>query len=165
MKKMFKSEKMGNISERGSVLVIALVILVVLTLMAIAGVQSTSVQERMAGNIRDKDISFQSAEAALRDAELALRNDFEALAAEDCFYPFDDQAPGTNPDLCNHLLNTSFPSTPQFFIRELPPIPEPVESLESDLFQAATPSLYRITAESAGGTADAVTILQSIYKR
>lgn len=151
--------------EQGSVLVIALVILLVLTMMAIAGVQTTSIQERMAGNMRDKDISFQSAEAALRDAELALRDDFSAISAETCFYPHKATPPSTNPSYCDHLLETSFPNPPHFFIVELPPIPEPLESLESDTFNIPDPSLYRITAQSAGGSADATTILESIFKR
>ncbi len=152
--------------EHGSVLVIALVILLVLTMMAIAGVQSTSIQERMAGNMRDKDISFQSAEAALRDAELALRDDFIAMTTQDCFFPFNGSPPDfEEDDPCPHLFGASFPSAPSFFVRELPPIPEPLESLESDTFNIPDPSLYRITAQSAGGSADAVTILESIFKR
>ncbi len=54
-------------------MVIALVLLLVLTLMAITGMQISSMQERMAGNMRDASLAFQSAEAALRDAEVYIR--------------------------------------------------------------------------------------------
>lgn len=161
----FKKSQKTHSMEQGSVLVIALVILLVLTMMAIAGVQSTSIQERMAGNMRDKDISFQSAEAALRDAELALRSDFSAISADVCFYSYKVTPPSANPSYCDHLLETSFPNPPHFFIVEFPPIPEPLESLESDTFNIPDPSLYRITAQSAGGSADAITILEAIFKR
>ncbi|WP_051822175.1 pilus assembly PilX family protein [Desulfonatronum thiodismutans] len=164
---LFKKPPRIQSIEHGSVLVIALVILLVLTMMAIAGVQSTSTQERMAGNMRDKDISFQFAEAALRDAELALRDEFEIMTTEDCFFSFNDSPPDFEKDIpCLHyLFGDSFPSEPGFFIRELPPIPEPLESLESDTFNIPDPSLYRITAQSAGGSADARTILEAIFKR
>ncbi len=145
--------------EQGSVLVIALVMLLVLTMMAVVGVQSTSIQERMAGNMRDKDISFQAAEAALRDAELALRNDFSALTGESCFYDHTDSSPRS--DLCDHLLGDAFPNMPRFFVEELAPQPESLDPSDP----LPDPSLYLITSRSAGGMTDTVTILQSMYKR
>ena len=55
--------------ERGSVLMISLVILLVLTLLGIGGMNTTILQERMAGNASDRELAFQAAEAALRDGE------------------------------------------------------------------------------------------------
>jgi len=151
----------NNALEQGSVLVIALVILLVLTMMAIAGVQSTSIQERMSGNMRDKDLSFQFAEMGLRDAELALRDDFDWVQNNaTCFQPFDGPLPS---DTCLHR-NATF-SQMEYVIRELPPIPEPSESLESDTFNLPEPSLYRITSNSTGASGVANTELESIFKR
>lgn len=60
-------------SQRGVSLVIALMFLIVLTVLGLVAVRSSTVQERMAGNDRDRAIAFEAAEAALRDAERDVR--------------------------------------------------------------------------------------------
>lgn len=54
---------------RGAALVTSLLLLVVLTIVGVTSLGNTVLQERMAGNTRARDISFQAAEAALRDGE------------------------------------------------------------------------------------------------
>lgn len=56
--------------QRGTVLLMALMFMVVLSLLGIAMVSSTSVEEKMARNARDQDIALEAAEAALRDARI-----------------------------------------------------------------------------------------------
>jgi Tfp pilus assembly protein PilX len=56
-------------SNRGAALVIGLIVLLVLTLLGLASMQSTSLQERMAGNFDQRHQAFQLAETALRFAE------------------------------------------------------------------------------------------------
>jgi type IV pilus assembly protein PilX len=56
-------------SQRGMVLVTSLVILLVLTVLGLAAVQNTSLEERMAGNLRAENVALQAAEAALREGE------------------------------------------------------------------------------------------------
>jgi type IV pilus assembly protein PilX len=55
-------------SQHGITLVVALLFLVVLTLLGVAAVSSTTLEERMARNGRDYNIAFQASEAGLRDA-------------------------------------------------------------------------------------------------
>lgn len=55
--------------QRGAVLIIALMLLIVLTLIGLASMQNTSLEERMAGNMRSENVSFQASEGALREAE------------------------------------------------------------------------------------------------
>lgn len=57
--------------QRGAVLYIALVLLIVLTLLGLASIGGTVLQERMAGNYRVQQLAFQNAEARLRAAERA----------------------------------------------------------------------------------------------
>lgn len=59
-------------SQKGVALVTGLIFLVVLTLISVAAIRSTSLEERMAGNARDQNIAFQAAEAAVRDAMKSL---------------------------------------------------------------------------------------------
>lgn len=58
--------------QQGVALVIALILLFVVTLVGLAGIQSSSMQERMSSNMYDRSIAMQAAEAALRAAEAAL---------------------------------------------------------------------------------------------
>jgi type IV pilus assembly protein PilX len=69
--------------QRGASLVIALMFLIVLTVLGLVAARSSTVQERMAGNDRDRAIAFEAAEAALRDAELDVRQNLTPAA------PFD----------------------------------------------------------------------------
>lgn len=55
--------------QQGAALVIGLIILVVLTLIGVQAMRTNIVQERMAGNMRERNIAFQAAEAALRVGE------------------------------------------------------------------------------------------------
>ena len=58
--------------QRGVVLVIALILLAIITLLGIAVMHTTVTEERMAGNMRDRSLAFQAAEAALREGERYL---------------------------------------------------------------------------------------------
>lgn len=63
--------------QRGAILVISLLLLLVMTVLALTASQTTRLQERMAGNARDVDQAFQAAEAGLRAAELSLEEQTE----------------------------------------------------------------------------------------
>lgn len=58
--------------QRGVVLIIALVMLLILTLIGVAGLRDTQLQERMAGGAQDRELALQAAETALRTAEGAI---------------------------------------------------------------------------------------------
>ena len=58
--------------QRGVVLAVSLIMLLVITLLGVTAMQSTLLQERMAGNVREVNMAFQAAEAALRDGEKVL---------------------------------------------------------------------------------------------
>lgn len=55
--------------QAGSVLFISLMLLLMLTILGVTAMNSVTLEERMAGNLRDTDLAFQAGEAALRDAE------------------------------------------------------------------------------------------------
>lgn len=52
--------------QRGAVLITGLVILVVMTIIGLASMQGTVLEERVAGNLRDRSIAFEAAEAGLQ---------------------------------------------------------------------------------------------------
>lgn len=55
--------------QHGATLVIALIILLVMSMIGIANMQSSTMQERMAANTRQKTLAKYAAESALREAE------------------------------------------------------------------------------------------------
>lgn len=58
--------------QSGAILVTSLLLLIVLTVLGVAMMRMTNMQERMAGNTRDVNLSLQAAEAALRDGEARI---------------------------------------------------------------------------------------------
>lgn len=56
-------------SQGGWTLVISLVFLFILSMLGITAMQGANLEERMAGNQRERNVAFEAAEAALRDAE------------------------------------------------------------------------------------------------
>lgn len=61
-------------NERGAVLIIALIMLLILTVLGVAVMESSVIEERMAGNAIDRNRAFQAAETALRMGEQQIAN-------------------------------------------------------------------------------------------
>jgi type IV pilus assembly protein PilX len=84
-------------AQRGVALVVALILLVVVTLVGLAAVRGTIMQQKMTANQYDREIAFQNTEAALR-AAAALVSSNPTLVARNCqsvsvtclANPFDD---------------------------------------------------------------------------
>lgn len=55
--------------QQGATLIVGLIFLVVLTMIGVTAARMSSLEERMAGNLRDRALAMQAAELALRDAE------------------------------------------------------------------------------------------------
>lgn len=67
--------------QQGSVLIVSLGILAVLTLIGLSGANNTVLEERMAGNFRDQRVAFESAESVLVNAESWIEaNDLNPIA-------------------------------------------------------------------------------------
>lgn len=62
--------------QRGAVLFVSLVILLVMTLIGVTAMQTTTLEEKMAGNMRDMNLAFQAAERALRAGEAEVEGLF-----------------------------------------------------------------------------------------
>ena len=59
--------------QKGAVLIVSLLMLLVTTLLGITSMSTTVMEEKMVGNSRQKQLAFQGAEAALRAGEVWLR--------------------------------------------------------------------------------------------
>ena len=60
--------------QRGVSLVIVMMFLVILSMLGITAIQTSTLSSKVARNQLDRTLAFQAAEAALRDAELDLKN-------------------------------------------------------------------------------------------
>lgn len=64
----------GYKKQHGAVLVVSLMILLVMTLLGLSSMQGTILEEKMSGNMRDRNLALQSAEVAMRDGETFIDN-------------------------------------------------------------------------------------------
>lgn len=176
--------------QRGVVLAVALIMLVILTLLGVSAMQVTSLEERMTGNARDRNLAFQSAEAALREGERQLDvpdADLPTFDDTDGFYTAPDAGDlpvwvdhtGADPDSATFWTTNGRPyggpdgdasvdsvgAQPRYIVEELPYVPGVGDSFEAGLPQEQLPSYYRVTARATGGTDTAVVVVQSTYRR
>lgn len=159
--------------QTGAALVVSLLFLLVLTLIGISAMQATSLEEKMAGNLRDRAISFEAAESALRNAENILKTQATTLVYN-CVTA-SDANPGLFLNACPPSVSTesfwqaadkrAFSGTdlsnvagrPDYVIEQVPDQSDVVAGAEPDMY-------YRVTTRAVGGTATAVTVLQSVYR-
>lgn len=170
--------------QRGSSLVIALIFLIVLTILGLVSVRSSTMQERMAGNDRDRAIAFEAAEAALRDAELdILRNltpesPFDAACTNGLCLPSTVATPnwqlvpwagatsrvyGVASGSGAYPLDVAQP--PRYIVELLPDLPAGAgNSLNANVRSSTSGgTAYRITARGWGRRGTTQVMLQSVY--
>ena len=173
--------------QRGAVLIVALIFLVVMTMLILASIRGTVMQERMASNLYDRSLAFQAAEAALREGErFVLESSPKPTAtgcdsSGNCSAPEPDEPPAwqdednwvaahSAEDGHGHVIEIGdLPVPPQFLIELLADDMPEVNLCESTAIDPDAPCYggpeglrYRITARS-GEAGRAVVILQSVY--
>jgi type IV pilus assembly protein PilX len=166
---------MFHSKQQGVILIICLVMLLLLTLIAVSGMQTTTLEEKMAGNKRNRNLAFQAAESALREAEQWIQGADTALnplklsngpfQGADCS---NGLCPTTSPaiweaaDFNWNLKGRSYagvlqaiPQQPRYVIELL----EQKVNVDSNRMTA----LFRITAMAWGSDPNVVVQLQSLY--
>lgn len=157
--------------QSGSALIISLVFLLILTMIGIASIQDSTLQERMAGNERDRNLAFQTAEAALRVGEDHLRQAGIVFSASGTnglmspdytgVRPIEDAYPWANRSQQVSDSYAGVQSAPRYTIEWL----TTQTFAPSDEGEVPVVNSYRVTARAAGGSGDAVVILQSTVSR
>lgn len=71
-------------SQKGAALVVVLLLLLVVTLLGLASMRGTLLEERMSGAMMDRGLMFQAAEAALREGEAMAASSRIADYPVDC---------------------------------------------------------------------------------
>ncbi len=99
-------------TQSGAVLFVSLIMLLVLTVIGVTAMQTTTLEEKMAGNLRDQTLAFQAAEAALREGETWLSNEpAEPVAQAGCSGPCGTTVYQLNAPCCNVLNNALWDNT------------------------------------------------------
>ncbi len=178
----FRSSQGRTLGERGSALIVSLLILLLMSIIGVSAMRGTINEERMAGNLRDRSLAFEAAESALRDGESYVLNNTITQFTDDCQNGFCTYASGSDSprwkDTTLSVWSTSgkhqmatavegVKTAPEFIVEEIP-IPAnkgPGQSLVQGFSAAATSKGYSITARGTGATDDAVVILQSVYRK
>ncbi len=75
--------------QRGAVLYVALIMLLLLALLGLSGMQVASMQEHMASNYRQSDLAFQNAEGQVRSKEAALEASASSVTVDSTACAFD----------------------------------------------------------------------------
>ena len=165
-------------NQQGWVLVVGLVILVMLTILSIALMKTTRLEEKMAGATRDMNLSFQAAETALREAE----NFVESQTAESIFdttgegvynqetdepaNPFTSNWDDTDSKAIAGALKGGT-SSPRYMIKKLKKIGEHNLTITGygDDDDTPRPTVFRLTVRGTGGTNYRATLLRSHYSK
>ncbi len=172
------------ISQRGAVLFISLIMLLVMTLLGVAGLQGTTIEEKMAGNLLDNIHAFEAAEAALREGESQLAgtgappvvSSFSWLhtakeigtgtgKGTSVYADTSNLTSGANSADYGNDLQGGLARRPRYLVEVLPPVTDKSEASSDFNDQSSEASFYRITAYGEGKTDKAVAIVQSIYQR
>ena len=160
-------------------LIISLFMLLIMTLVAITSMSTTTLEEKMAGNMRDKNIALQSSEAALEDGEgwLASLGAAPADATNCGAPPCDVWALNILPSLADQsatwwqtnareygkagIKDISDVNTDPYFVVEEQAYVR--DNLDSGQNPPTGRSFYRVTARGTGGSDVAQTVLQSTF--
>lgn len=174
--------------QHGAVLIISMIILLVMTLIGVTGLRTTTLEERMAGNMRDRALAFESAEAGLRFAEDYIESNIASLGAFDQDGSdglYDDTIPpdqdkqiwevidwdGTDGSIPYKALEAEkmdgIASAPKFVIQHYGSVEINVDKLNLSNYGsgvgAGEVQMFLVTVRGTGGSDNSVVVLQTSY--
>ena len=186
------SYKAPGCREQGSVLVISLLILLIMSLLSITSVNNAVLEEKMAANSRNSQIAFQAAEAALREGEnyvgesmtanTDINGDIADTTCTNGFCDCDNRIGAAGENGCPveywtdgglDVWNTSFkPYTGPLlggngasFIIEYMGKTQPTVPVADPRLCPTCPDIYRVTALGVNIKSGARVMLQSTFRK
>ncbi|HYE34438.1 pilus assembly PilX family protein [Methylocaldum sp.] len=150
--------------QRGIALVMALTFLTILILTGTSAALNTSLQEHMAGNTRNRNLAFQAAEAALKDAEITLTT-WRTSA-------FDGSVPGLRTYVATQANDSVYWGTTYDWTaaanyrtptQTVAGVAEQPKYVVEKMPNNGATEYYRVTARGVGGEINAVVVLQALY--
>lgn len=169
-------------NERGAVLITGLLLVLLLTIMGLASMQGSTLQERMAGNMEQRDLAFQAAEAGLRDAESYIGGLAVLPAFDNTDGHYTPANPGATPrwNTVDWITTTAPTDYRQYAAGDLGGAPYPLpryiieyvaavedDGDDSEAYSAsgATSDMLRITSRGVSPNGRSIVRLQTTYLR
>jgi len=171
--------------QQGAVLIVSMIILLLLTILGVTSMRNTSLEERMAGNARDRHIAFEAAEAALVDAEEflstvattgafdndgsdGLYNDDESYANIEEFVDWDGVDPTRGFISATNIgTGEGIATPPKYVVQFVNSFGTEVDRTNLDNYGQGTgggkTGLFRVTARGTGSSDNSVVFLQTVY--
>lgn len=155
----------------GATLLVAMIMLLLIAIIGFGAMQTTTMEEKMSGNMRDKNISLQAAEAGLRDRESWLRGiavppatnawlvgsgDLDLSQA----FPFGAASIEYGADGVVDIPGVS--ADPVMVMEEMEFVPD---DLITGFDVRKGRDFYRILSEGSGQTDSSATVLESTYAK
>ncbi len=178
--------------QHGAVLIVSLIMLLIITLLGITGMETTVLEEKMAGNMRNKSTAFQAAESALRNGEMDIEASniptlsFLATCTGGFCLPAATTPVWENTAIVNWTATTQtidygsrlsaasiggVAAQPKYILEKLDnPATAAGQRFDASAgagysTAAANEEVFRVTARGVGGTTVAIAMVQSIYKK
>jgi type IV pilus assembly protein PilX len=166
--------------QRGVVMFVALILLLILSLLGVTAARMQTVEERMARNNDNRQIGAQAAEAALRSAENGLLTGLYSnfVGNTNGLYAplLSNGSPLTGMDwsipantltyIGPTLSSLQSMAQPKMVIENLPPVAVAGDDISVTSLNPASPpvTVYRVTAQGVGADNTSTTMLQSIVR-
>ena len=172
MNKMNTQIGLNRTAQRGVALITGLIFMVVLTLLVVAAMRTTILEEKMAGNARDINLAFQSGEAALRAGEQVLNQaSLPAFASTGSYLTQasrdDTYWLSTHNWTTNSVPYGSVPNgvavAPSYVVEELSTVAIPGFTKKAGPLSEI--GYFKVTARGVGGNSNTVVFVQSTYRR
>jgi len=172
-----------KMKQTGAVLFISLIILLIMTLLGISGMQTTILEEKMAGNYRDSNKAFQSTESALRKHEAWVHSQTTEPSRNNTGSNSVWSLNSMDPDDSNNITwwkerdgawwntngldygvdLTDIQTRPRTIIEYKKFIPDTLVIGDGNTSPGLT--FYQVTSRGTGGTDQSTVLLQSITAR
>ncbi len=163
--------------QGGAVLAVSLILLLVVTMLAVASMQGTLLEEKMAGNSLDRNLAFQSAESGVREAEVFI----EGIASLGGFTGTAGKFGRTNAEP-DYAAATTWTDTslhvdattaygayqpPQYFLKHFTTVIGTEGALNlsgyGDNKGTGDVTIFKITARGTGGNSDSAEVMLRTY--
>lgn len=173
-------------SQRGAALIMALMFLTILTILGVTAMSGASLEEKMAGNLKEQTVAFEAAETAVTAGETivaALTEMPKILPGASADTTFDGEAGwydvktgavewkthawSASTGSANYSGLTNVYTQPKHIIEETAVIENGSLRVPTDYIanRKTGKVFYRITGRGTGGTDAAQAIVQSVYAK
>jgi type IV pilus assembly protein PilX len=166
--------------QQGVALVMSMAFLLILTLIGITAMNTSALEERMTGNMVDKNYALQAAESALLTGELTVRglvgvslplppdpNDGFHVPSTTLTPRWYEVGIWTGTDNISYAGLTKVATQPKFIIEYMDQVPTGHDVTGGEGYGGSgSPDLevFRITARGTGSSDNAVSMVQSTYE-